>query len=152
MKKHSGYPSHVYSGIGESPDSWGMCCSEEMARRCAECNWDNRESKLLLSIWLCFITSLCAIFLAFGAAVIQLVIVWGFLEAFLEAFKLNGSIWFYLVSELILLASMIPFWKERLWDLGYKRFYHFDAYEWIYIPVSLVAYVATFVISFISKI
>ena len=33
------YPSSVYFGITDDPDTWGMCCSEEMARKCAEENY-----------------------------------------------------------------------------------------------------------------
>lgn len=90
MKKSKRYPSTVYSGIGEDPDSWGMCCSEKMARRCAEINWDNREPELLLSIWVSFISSACAIMLAAGGAAIQLAIVWGLLESILSL--VNGTV------------------------------------------------------------
>lgn len=30
------YPDSVYEGITSDPDTWGMCCDEEMARECAE--------------------------------------------------------------------------------------------------------------------
>lgn len=38
----SKYPESLYSGITDDPDSWGMCCSEEQARRCAEAWYDDQ--------------------------------------------------------------------------------------------------------------
>lgn len=38
----SKYPESLYSGITDDPDTWGMCCSEEQARRCAEAWYDMR--------------------------------------------------------------------------------------------------------------
>ena len=37
--KDNRYPKEIYSGITDNPDSWRMCCSKEMARRCAEDNY-----------------------------------------------------------------------------------------------------------------
>lgn len=38
----SKYPESLYSGITDDPDTWGMCCSEEQARRCAEAWYDDQ--------------------------------------------------------------------------------------------------------------
>ena len=38
--KYDDYPSSVYSGITDDPESWGMCCSKEMAYKCAEEYYD----------------------------------------------------------------------------------------------------------------
>lgn len=38
----SKYPESLYSGITDDPDTWGMCSSEEQARRCAEAWYDNQ--------------------------------------------------------------------------------------------------------------
>lgn len=38
----SKYPESLYSGITDDPDTWGMCCSEEQARHCAEAWYDNQ--------------------------------------------------------------------------------------------------------------
>lgn len=38
--KYDDYPSSVYSGIADDPESWGMCCSKEMAYKCAEEYYD----------------------------------------------------------------------------------------------------------------
>lgn len=35
-KENKKYPEHLYDGITSSEKSWGMCCSEEMAREYAE--------------------------------------------------------------------------------------------------------------------
>lgn len=42
MKK---YPDKVYEGINNNSDTWGMCCSENMARKCAEDWYDNHGGK-----------------------------------------------------------------------------------------------------------
>ena len=39
-ERYNNYPSSVYSGITDDPDSWGMCCSKEMAYKCAEDYYD----------------------------------------------------------------------------------------------------------------
>ena len=41
----SKYPESLYSGITSDPDTWGMCCSEYQARRCAEAWYDNQIKK-----------------------------------------------------------------------------------------------------------
>lgn len=41
--KEKKYPAHVYRGITGDPDTWGMCCSEEMARLCAEEHYDRNR-------------------------------------------------------------------------------------------------------------
>lgn len=38
----SKYPESLYSGITDDPDTWGMCCSEEQARHCAEAWYDDQ--------------------------------------------------------------------------------------------------------------
>lgn len=38
----SKYPESLYSGITDDPDTWGMCCSEEQARKCAEAWYDDQ--------------------------------------------------------------------------------------------------------------
>lgn len=37
------YPPSVYFGITDDPETWGMCCSEEMARKCAEEHYDEQQ-------------------------------------------------------------------------------------------------------------
>ena len=39
--KYSDYPASLYADITDDPDSWGMCCSKEMAYKCAEEYYDN---------------------------------------------------------------------------------------------------------------
>ena len=34
------YPNWLYDGITDDSDSWGMCCSKETARKCAEEYYD----------------------------------------------------------------------------------------------------------------
>lgn len=43
MKKK--YPNSVYTGIHADPETWGMCCSYEAARKCAEQYYDIYERK-----------------------------------------------------------------------------------------------------------
>lgn len=43
MKKK--YPNSVYTGIHSDPETWGMCCSEEAAQKCAEEYYDIYERK-----------------------------------------------------------------------------------------------------------
>lgn len=45
MSRDKKYPGSIYSGIHpDDENSWGMCCSYEMACRCAEDNYDyNRK-------------------------------------------------------------------------------------------------------------
>lgn len=70
----SKYPENLYSGISDDSDSWGMCCGEEEARRCAE-DWYDRQnnnkdndtltivkSVLFIAGWLAFFVG--AIYLA----------------------------------------------------------------------------------------
>ena len=38
----SKYPESLYSGITDDPVTWGMCCSEEQPRRCAEAWYDDQ--------------------------------------------------------------------------------------------------------------
>lgn len=45
MKK---YPNQVYSGITSDPETWGMCHSEESARKCAEDWWKKEGLKIYI--------------------------------------------------------------------------------------------------------
>lgn len=38
MRKTEINLTDLYDGITSEPDSWGMCCSEEMAKECAKYN------------------------------------------------------------------------------------------------------------------
>lgn len=38
--KRKKYPARAYRGITSDHNTWGMCCSEEMARLCAEEHYD----------------------------------------------------------------------------------------------------------------
>ena len=38
--KYDYYPPSVYNNITDDPDTWGMCCSKEMAYKCAEEYYD----------------------------------------------------------------------------------------------------------------
>lgn len=42
MKKRR-YPPDIYRNITDDPDTWGMCCSKEAARSCAEAYYDDTE-------------------------------------------------------------------------------------------------------------
>lgn len=70
MKK---YPAHVYRGITSDPDTWGMCCSEEMARKCAEEYYDTskkEKKERISSAIISFIVILLAfVIFAAGAAI-----------------------------------------------------------------------------------
>lgn len=54
MKRVVRYPAYIYNGISSDPDTWGMCCSEEMVRKCAESNYrlriEQRRNKLINTI------------------------------------------------------------------------------------------------------
>ena len=39
--KYNDYPASLYADITDDPDSWGMCCSKEMAYKCAEEYYDS---------------------------------------------------------------------------------------------------------------
>lgn len=80
-KKDKTYPPEVYRGITDDEDTWGMCCSKEMAYRCAEEYWDSTHNFNLGNILL---TSL--LFLFCVISFILLVLVAG---CFLGLFALN---------------------------------------------------------------
>lgn len=47
VKKNSKkYPDFVYKGITDNENSWGMCCSREMAEECAEEYYKNNKMKM----------------------------------------------------------------------------------------------------------
>lgn len=43
-EKDKKYPPEVYRGITDDESTWGMCCSKEMAYRCAEEYWDSTHT------------------------------------------------------------------------------------------------------------
>ena len=53
--KNKKYPKDLYDGITSDPDTWGMCCSEEMARKCAESNYDIRWKTRMQYLKYCII-------------------------------------------------------------------------------------------------
>lgn len=46
--KKKKYPDNVYFGITDNENTWGMCCSKEMAYRCAEEHWENTYKKSII--------------------------------------------------------------------------------------------------------
>lgn len=80
-KKDKMYPPEVYRGITDDEDTWGMCCSKEMAYRCAEEYWDSTHNFNLGSILL---TSLLFLFCVISFILLVLVA-----SCFLGLFALN---------------------------------------------------------------
>lgn len=80
-KKDKTYPPEVYRGITDEEDTWGMCCSKEMAYRCAEEYWDSTHNFNLGEILL---TSLLFLFCVISFILLVLVA-----SCFLGLFALN---------------------------------------------------------------
>lgn len=80
-KKDKMYPPEVYRGITDDKDTWGMCCSKEMAYRCAEEYWDSTHNFNLGDILL---TSLLFLFCVISFILLVLVA-----SCFLGLFALN---------------------------------------------------------------
>lgn len=80
-KKDKMYPPEVYRGITDDKDTWGMCCSKEMAYRCAEEYWDSTHNFNLGDILL---TSLLFLFCVISFILLVLVAI-----CFLGLFALN---------------------------------------------------------------
>lgn len=80
-KKDKTYPPEVYRGITDDESTWGMCCSKEMAYRCAEEYWDSTHNFNLGKILL---TSLLFLFCVISFILLVLVA-----SCFLGLFALN---------------------------------------------------------------
>ena len=80
-KKDKTYPPEVYRGITDDESTWGMCCSKEMAYRCAEEYWDSTHNFNLGEILL---TSLLFLFCVISFILLVLVA-----SCFLGLFALN---------------------------------------------------------------
>lgn len=80
-KKDKTYPPEVYRGITDDESTWGMCCSKEMAYRCAEEYWDSTHNFNLGNILL---TSLLFLFCVISFILLVLVA-----SCFLGLFALN---------------------------------------------------------------
>lgn len=80
-KKDKTYPPEVYRGITDDESTWGMCCSKEMAYRCAEEYWDSTHNFNLGEILL---TSLLFLF-----CVISFILLVLAASCFLGLFALN---------------------------------------------------------------
>lgn len=68
--KYENYPASLYADITDNPDSWGMCCSKEMAYKCAEEYYDNyirkKKSDWLLFFFVLFLMMIPIFLLVFG--------------------------------------------------------------------------------------
>lgn len=80
-KKDKTYPPEVYRGITDDESTWGMCCSKEMAYRCAEEYLDSTHNFNLGNILL---TSLLFLFCVISFILLVLVA-----SCFLGLFALN---------------------------------------------------------------
>ena len=65
MRKNEINLTDLYDGITSEPDSWGMCCSEEMAKECAEYN-DKLFRKKSVKQFLFFVRSEISTFIVLG--------------------------------------------------------------------------------------
>ncbi len=72
--KNKKYPKDLYDGITSDPDTWGMCCSEEMARKCAESNYDIRWKTRMQYLKYCIIQEIPTI--VFTIILLSIFILW----------------------------------------------------------------------------
>ena len=145
-KEHHRYPPQVYSGISDNPDSWGMCCSEEMARRCAEQHWDVQKPNTLANIALTTLVVLCTVGVTGIVAMVLLGFVMSVMDAFVQVIPIVGAKALYYVGGLLLLVGFIPF-AARQWKVLRERLkYRYDMFDWVSIPVMVITYVAVIVI------
>ena len=140
------YPPQAYSGISDNPDSWGMCCSEEMARRCAEQHWDAQKPSRLADIVLTTFVVLCTVGVTSIIALVLLGFVMSVMDAFAQIIPIAGAKVLYYAGGLLLLAGFIPFAAERWKVLRERLKYRYDMFDWISIPVMGITYVAVIVI------
>lgn len=145
-KENHRYPPQVYSGISDDPNSWGMCCSEEMARRCAEQHWDAQKPSTLADIALTFFAVACTIGVTGIVAMVLLGFVMSVMDAFVQVIPIAGAKALYYAGGLLLLVGFIPFASGQ-WNVLRERLkYRYDMFDWVSIPVMVITYVAVIVI------
>ena len=135
------YPPQAYSGISDNPDSWGMCCSEEMARRCAEQHWDAQKPNTLANIALTTFVVLCTVGVTSIVALVLLGFVMSVMDGFVQVIPVAGSEFLYYAGGLLLLVGFIPF-AARQWKVLRERLkYRYDMFDWVSIPVMVITYI-----------
>lgn len=145
-KESNRYPPQVYSGISDDPDSWGMCCSEEMARRCAEQHWDAQKPSTLADIALTTFVIFCTIGVTSIVALVLLGLVMSVMDAFVQVIPIAGAKALYYAGGLLLLVGFVPFASGQ-WNVLRERLkYRYDMFDWVSIPVMVITYVAVIVI------
>lgn len=135
------YPPQAYSGISDNPDSWGMCCSEEMARRCAEQHWDAQKPNRLADIALTTFVVLCTVGVTSIVALVLLGFVMSVMDAFIQIIPFAGTKVLYYAGGLLLFVGFIPFAAGQWKVLRERLKYGYDMFDWISIPVMVITYV-----------
>lgn len=140
-KESHRYPPQVYSGISDDPDSWGMCCSEEMARRCAEQHWDAQKPNTLADIALTTFVVLCTVGVTSIVALVLLGFVMSVMDGFVQVIPVAGFEFLYYAGGLLLLVGFIPFAAGQWKVLRDRLKYGYVMFDWISIPVMVITYV-----------
>lgn len=132
------YPPQVYSGISDDPDSWGMCCSKEMAHRCAESHWDARKSNTVGTIALAVLVALCTA----GGTCIVAVLLLMFTLSVVDIFvQISGLQLLYQACGVLLLMGFVPLALSQWKELCERIRYGYAIFDWIGIPVMIVSYI-----------
>lgn len=142
-KTQKGYPPEVYRGITDDESTWGMCCSKEMAYRCAEEYWDSTHTysfseKLFLS-FLIFLSVICFLCISFVISV--------FLS--LIAFYYINPITYTGIFILMLYLGLFIFCMSKLIKRSLNGF---DLMENFYSIFFGITFLLGFIITFIIKL
>ena len=148
MKKPKKYPSRIYNGITDDPDTWGMCCSKEMAYRCAESNY-KAPSIFEKLAW--FI--LCALEAAVTAlTTLVLYLFWALLMCNMigAAFTLfcgAATRGVYIVTSILTGLIAVPIIKDGIQKIVREIHYGYSVDSWITTLVWIVTWVLATILS-----